>query len=283
MAKKPTAKKKSSEKLTDINIKIEPERKGVDFATLLGLIMGIGLIAVAIYIGSSKANFFNVPSVLIVILGTIAVTSVSFSLDEMANAGKVIWTSFSSKIYNPSIMARQIMDIAVLTRKKGPLALSQIEDELKKDPYLFEAAKMVTDGYKPEDIKKIMDNETDTLAERHSRSSDILRRGAEIAPAMGLIGTLVGLIQMLSELDDPNKIGPAMALALLTTFYGAILGTVVLAPMAAKLERNTEDEIMIRNLLVTGMVSISKQDNPRRLESILNSILPPKDRIKYFD
>ncbi len=280
MAKKPTA-KKSNKKLT--SIKIEPERKGVDFATLLGLIMGIGLIALAVYIGSSKANFFNLPSVLIVIFGTIAVTSVSFSLDEMANAGKVIWTSFSSKIYNPSIMARQIMDIAVLTRKKGPLALSHIEDELKKDPYLLEAVKMVTDDYKPEDIKRIMDNETDTLAERHSRSSDILRRGAEIAPAMGLIGTLVGLIQMLSDLDDPNKIGPAMALALLTTFYGAILGTVILAPMAAKLERNTEDEIMIRNLLVTGMVSISKQDNPRRLEAVLNSILPPKDRIKYFD
>ena len=264
-------------------IKIHSTRMGMDFATVIGLILVMSLISLAILIGGSNANFINAPAIMIVILGTFFVTTMSFSMAEMGNAGKVIWNTFSSRKYSGRVMAKQLLDLAVLARKKGPLALSQVEKELKKDKFLFNSMQMVTDGYSPEDIEEIIKNQNDALTERHIRSSDILRRGAEIAPAMGLIGTLVGLVQMLADLDDPDKIGPAMAIALLTTFYGAILGIVILTPMAAKLERNSQDEIMIRNLILTSVKSISLQDNPRRLEAILNSILPPKDKIKYFD
>ncbi|MEC7029070.1 MAG: MotA/TolQ/ExbB proton channel family protein, partial [Pseudomonadota bacterium] len=133
------------------------------------------------------------------------------------------------------------------------------------------------------DIDRVLGQEVDALAERHRRSASILRRASEVAPAMGLIGTLVGLVQMLAQLDDPSSIGPAMAVALLTTFYGAIMGTVILGPLAAKLERNSGDETMIKNLILTAMGSIARQENPRRLEMLLNSELPPEHRIRYFE
>ena len=128
-----------------------------------------------------------------------------------------------------------------------------------------------------------MGQEVDALLERHRRAASIIRRGSEVAPAMGLIGTLVGLVQMLAQLDDPSSIGPAMAVALLTTFYGAILGTIVLGPLSGKLERNSNSEAMIKNLVLTAMGSIARQENPRRLEMLLNSELPPDKRIRFFD
>ena len=126
-------------------------------------------------------------------------------------------------------------------------------------------------------------NEVEVLAERHKRSASIARRASEVAPAMGLIGTLVGLVQMLADLENPETIGPAMAVALLTTFYGAILGTVVLASIAVKLEKNSADETLIKTLVTIAATSIARQDNPRRLEMMLNSELPPSERIRYFD
>jgi chemotaxis protein MotA len=111
----------------------------------------------------------------------------------------------------------------------------------------------------------------------------VLRRASEVAPAMGLIGTLVGLVQMLGSLSDPSAIGPAMALALLTTFYGAVLGNVVLSPLAAKVERAAEEDALVKTLYTIGAVSIARQENPRRLEMLLNAVLPPGKRIQYFD
>ena len=142
---------------------------------------------------------------------------------------------------------------------------------------------MVTDGYSADDIYQLLGQEVDSLAERHRRSASIVRRASEVAPAMGLIGTLVGLVQMLAQLDDPASIGPAMAVALLTTFYGAIMGTVILGPLAAKLERNSNDETMSKRLILTAMESIARQENPRRLEMLLNSELPPEHRIRFFN
>jgi len=269
---------------TDDNaVRINSSKVSLDLTTVLGLVLTFVLITVAILIGKSDANFFNIPSFLIVILGTITVTSISFSWEEMSNAGKVIGNSLFRKSHSSSLRAKQLLDIAVLAKKRGILALASIEGELKKDPFLYKAAQIVTDGYDIADIERILAQDIDALVERHRRSANILRRGAEISPAMGLIGTLIGLVQMLANLQDPESIGPAMAVALLTTFYGAILGTAVLAPMAAKLERNSNEEAMLRSLAMITMSSIARQDNPRRLEMLLNSELPPRDQIQYFD
>lgn len=267
----------------DVNIRITKSSAALDFTTIFGLILTFSLISVAIMIGQSDANFFNIPSFLIVVLGTMTVTSVSYTWEEFSNAGKVIANSLFRTKQNAAVMAKQLMDIAVVAKKSGFLTLSKSERELKKDPHLYKAVQIVTDGYSGDDAERVLAQDLDALIERHRRSASILRRASEISPAMGLIGTLIGLVQMLANLSDPETIGPAMAVALLTTFYGAILGTAVLAPMAAKLERNSNDEATIRTLVLIAMSSIARQDNPRRLEMLLNSELPPSQQIKYFD
>ena len=265
------------------DIRIIKSKITLDFTTVLGIVMTFVLISGAIAIGKSDANFFNIPSFLIVVLGTMSVTAVSFSWEEILNAGKVIGNSLFRTRLKARDYAKQLMDISVLAKNKGLLSLGAIETELRKDEHLYKSIQIVTDGYNPEEVEGILAQDLDSLIERHRRSANILRRGAEIAPAMGLIGTLIGLVQMLANLQAPETIGPAMAVALLTTFYGAILGTAVLAPMAAKLERNSNEEAMIRSITMVAMSSISRQDNPRRLEILLNSELPPSEQIKYFD
>ncbi|MCB9988718.1 MAG: MotA/TolQ/ExbB proton channel family protein [Rhodospirillales bacterium] len=267
----------------DVDVKIASPRVSPDLATIIGALSAIGLIIGAIALGRSNANFLNGPSFLIVICGTIAATSISYSSAEIKKAVAILGRTMMRHTRSPSVMATQLLDIAMLARKKGILALSGIESELRKDPYLARSVQLVTDGYSGDDIDRILGQEIDSLAERHRRSASILRRASEVAPAMGLIGTLVGLVQMLAQLDDPASIGPAMAVALLTTFYGAILGTVLLGPLAGKLERNSSDETMIKRLVVTALISIAQQENPRRLEIVLNSELPPDEQIRYFD
>lgn len=142
---------------------------------------------------------------------------------------------------------------------------------------------MVVDGYQPADIQRFLTQEIEALIERHKRSASIALRASEIAPAMGLIGTLVGLVQMLANLESPETIGPAMAVALLTTFYGAIMGNVILAPLAVKLEKNSKDEALIKTLISISALSMATQQNPRQLEMLLNAELPPSQRINYFN
>ncbi len=266
-----------------IRVSITSARRKPDLATMLGLVFAIGLIIVAIYIGHSKANFFNAPAMMIVIFGTMAVTSVSYNGEELRKLWSIIGNTLMRRANQPSVMATQLMELATIARKRGLLALAGAEQELRKEPFLHKAVQLVTDGYSGDDIDRLLGQEVDSLVERHRRSANIIRRASEVAPAMGLIGTLVGLVQMLADLDNPGNIGPAMAVALLTTFYGAILGTVVLAPLAVKLEKNSNDEAMIKRLVLTAMCSIARQENPRRLEMLLNSELPPHERIKYFD
>lgn len=261
-----------------------PESRVVaDFATILGLMFAIGLITYAIVIGQSNASFFNVPSLAIVVFGTIAVTAVSYTGEEILRAGNVLSKSMSRRIYDPTRMAKSLLDIAVTAKKKGVLSLSTLETELQKDSFLASTMQMAIDGGKPDDINFVLSQRISGLVERHKRTASITRRASEVAPAMGLIGTLVGLVQMLADLENPETIGPAMAVALLTTFYGAIIGTVVMAPLAVKLEKNSHDEALIRTLIRLTVVSIARQDNPRKLEAELNSTLPPQYQIHYFD
>ena len=267
----------------DVVIKITAPRRQADLSTILGIFLSLGLIGAAIGAGDSNASFFDLPSILIVVMGTITATSIAFTGQEMSRAFKIIGHSILRKTWDEKTMAKQLIDLAVVARKKGILTLNSNNNEIAKDKTLARAVELVTDGYNADDIERILSQEIDALVDRHRRSAGILRRGAEIAPAMGLIGTLVGLVQMLSALDNPEAIGPAMALALLTTFYGAIMGLVILNPLAAKLERNSNDEATIRTLIMVAMISIAKQENPRRLEMMLNSELPPGSRIRYFD
>ena len=273
-----------AEQDTQQNIKLSIQRPiaKTDWPTILGLTIAFTLIGAALVFGGSVGSFFNIPAALIVIGGTIAVTAISYRAEDLAKAWSILSASVFYHIRSPKSVALQLMDIAVLAKQKGILAISQQEDELKKDNYIAFAMRYITDGYKTEDVLQILTHDMDSLIERHKTGASIIRRASEVAPAMGLIGTLVGLVQMLSQLNDPSSIGPAMAIALLTTFYGAILGTVILAPMAAKLERNASLDVMIKDLVLSAAISISKQESPRKLETILNAALPPDNKIVYF-
>lgn len=254
----------------------------VDFPTILGLIVAFSLIGAALFFGGSVSAFFNIPAAFIVIGGTIAVTSIAYRGDDLSKAWSIFKSSLFYEIRSPSDVAMQLMDLAVLAKTKGVLAISQQEEELKKDNYIAFAMRYITDGFKTEDVVQILTHDMDALIERHKTGAGIIRRASEIAPAMGLIGTLVGLVQMLSQLNDPSSIGPAMAVALLTTFYGALLGTVILAPMAAKLERNASLDVMMKDLILSAAISITKAESPRKLETVLNAALPPDAKIVYF-
>lgn len=265
-----------------VTITITPPRLKIDFATIIGLTMAMTLIGGALFFGGSVGAFFNIPAAFIVVGGTVAVTSIAYTSEDLAKAWAIIQSSMFYRVRDPGTIATQMMDLAVLSKQKGNLALAQQETQLANDPYIALAMQYIADGYKTEDIVQILSHDMDALIDRHKKGASIVRRAAEVAPAMGLIGTLVGLVQMLTKLNDPSSIGPAMAVALLTTFYGALLGTILLSPLAAKLERNASHDMMMKDLILTAALSISKQESPRKLETILNAALPPNAKIKYF-
>ena len=269
--------------MADDEVRIVPVRQSPDFATILGLLAAFGLIVAAIILGGSPGSFFNIPAILIVIGGTFAVTTICFSIGEVGKTVNVISKTIFHTIREPSEAASHVMQISQMARKNGVLSLQSVLESLKHEPFLHKAVSLVVDGVPSGEGENILRREMNSMARRHAKSASILRRAAEFSPAMGLIGTLIGLVQMLGNLDDPTTIGPSMAVALLTTFYGAVLANLVFVPLASKLERNSSLEEVLNSVYVTGAVSIGRQENPRRLEMLLNSTMPPSERIRFFD
>lgn len=254
----------------------------IDFATVLGLGGGFALVATALVLGGNVASFIDLPALLIVFGGTLAVTTTCFSLREMANAQRLVLSTIFRRVADPEVIAIRVLKLAEGARTSGVLSLETEVPRLRTEPVLAKGIQMVVDGTPGEEIERFMRRELHAIQQRHARSAGILRKAAEVAPAMGLIGTLIGLVQMLSHLDDPATIGPGMAVALITTFYGAVMATLVFAPLAAKLERNSADEMLTNQVQLIGCVSIGRQENPRRLELQINALLPPSRRVRYF-
>ncbi len=255
----------------------------MDLATVLGLFSGFALILSAMVLGGSPSSFFDMPALLIVVGGTFAVVLVSFSVPEVFRAQGVMLKAMTHRIPDPGDAAMQVMESADRARREGILALQNVLQQPGLELFLAKALGLAVDGTSADDLERILRREVSAMSQRHFKSANVYRRAAEVAPAMGLIGTLIGLIQMLANLNDPASIGPAMAIALLTTFYGAILATMVFSPLATKLERNSEEEVLIQSVYLLGISSIGRQENPRRLEMLLNTLLPPMKRIRYFD
>jgi chemotaxis protein MotA len=260
---------------------MESSRK--EFSTLLGILAAFLLISIAIGVSGSGKSFIDFPSVLIVLGGTFAVTLASFTFSEFIVTPAVVFRNVFRRSFEPRIVALTMLDLAENARKKGLLAMQGDITRYKNIPFLFKGLSMVVDGVEAEVVERVMRQEIHSTSERHTHSASVLRKMAEVSPAMGLIGTLIGLVQMLGNLEDPSKIGPAMAVALLTTMYGAVLAYMFFSPLAAKLERNSAEEMLVKTLFLRGVVSIGQQENPRRLEMLLNTILPPASRVKYFD
>ncbi len=259
-------------------------RRRLDLATIVGLSSGLQLVLGALFMGGGGAgSFVDVPSILIVLGGTAAVTTISFSLPDIKAAMKALSSTMIANTPDPRAAAQTALSLAEFARRSGPLALQPLAKSTKAWPVLSKAVELIADGLPADDAERILRTEIEANLSRARTASAVMRRAAEVAPAMGLIGTLVGLVQMLGNLSDPSTVGPAMAVALITTFYGAILGSMVFSPIAAKIDRNAEREALVDGLYLLAAGSVARQENPRRLEVMINTVLPPELRLTNYE
>lgn len=247
----------------------------MDLATVIGLISGSGIILLAIILGGSAGIFFNIPSLLIVFGGTFATAFIRFGMSDVFNATKVANNAFSSKLSVPEQVIKEIVNLANIARKNGLIVLEQQPIE---DPFLKKAIMYCVDGHEAEFIEEVLKKEVTLTVERHDVGRKVFAGMGEAAPAFGMIGTLIGLVQMLANMADPASIGPAMAVALLTTLYGAAIANLFMLPIADKLALRSQEEERNRKLIIEGVLGILKGLNPRVMEEFLETFLPPKER-----
>ena len=268
---------------TSVQLTATARRTIFDGATLFGLAGALALIAMAMILGGRPDAFFSAPAVLIVIGGTLGATIMCFSLPDVTAALGAMTRTVFYRERDAQDAAYTMVELADFCRKHGALKLQgEPLDRFHSEPVLRKGLQLVMDGLSEADIQNILANDIRSESLPDLKAANVLRKAAEVAPAMGLIGTLIGLVQMLGRLDNPDAIGPAMAVALLTTFYGALLANLVFNPTAAKLERNAQEEQLINSLYVQGVLSIVRRDNPRRLEMELNGALPSTQKVTYF-
>jgi len=249
----------------------------MDLATLLGALLGIGLIFWAIAMGGNLSGYFDPSSVLITIGGTLAATLAGNQLRVIPHLLRLILLTLRNHFPDPQDLIAQLVVLAQKARRDGLLSLDEDAQQLD-DPFLRKGLELIVDGVEPEAVRAMLEMEIAAMSERHRYGIQLLRKMAGAAPAFGMIGTLIGLIRMLANLDDPNKIGPGLATALLTTLYGTLLANLVFTPMANKLELLDDREVAYRELCMAGILAIQAGDSPRFLRRKLASYLPPRQR-----
>ncbi len=250
----------------------------MDIATIVGLILGFGLILVSIAIGGSGLGvFIDTPSMLIVFGGSIAALLINFPLSSCLSTLSVIKKAFLFKLPESQQVILTFKELATVVRKDGMLALEQ---ELEKidDSFMKRGLEIVISGATESQIRGVLETELSAIEARHASGKQLVDSTGAAAPAFGMIGTLIGLVQMLQSLDDPSKIGGGMAVALLTTLYGAVIANVVCLPLAGKLETRSKEEVRIRELMITGLVGLAEGLAPRAIEDNLVAYLSPKTR-----
>ncbi|MEW6426986.1 MAG: MotA/TolQ/ExbB proton channel family protein [Thermodesulfobacteriota bacterium] len=248
----------------------------MDLATVIGLVLAIVLVLGAIMLGGSLLLFIDIPSVFIVVGGTVATAFIRFGMKDVFNSSKVAMNAFFVKLNSPQQIIQEIVNLANIARKNGLIVLEQQPIE---DPFLKKAIMYCVDGHEAEFISEVLRKEVSLTAERHELGKKVFAGMGDSSPAFGMIGTLIGLVQMLANMSDPASIGPSMAIALLTTLYGALIANVVCIPIADKLALRSQEEERNRRLIIEGVLGILKGLNPRVMEEFLQTFLPPKDRV----
>ncbi len=247
----------------------------MDIATLVGLLGGFGIIIGAIATGGDVMMFFDVPSVLIVIGGTFMVTLMQVSLGDFLGSFAIGLKAFFYKVDDPKKLIEEGVALADIARKNGLLALEG--QEISND-FMKKGIGLCVDGHDPALVQRMLGKEIDLMLERHEVGINMFKNMATMAPAMGMIGTLVGLVQMLANMSDPAAIGPAMAVALLTTLYGAVIANAFAQPIADKLARATAIESTNKSLIMETIAGIQEGMNPKVLEQLLSTYLPSNKR-----
>jgi len=253
--------------------------KKLDVLTPIGLIVGILVFVFGVLYGNDLESFLmfiDIPSMIIVLGGLTAALFISFPLHEMKNMFVVIRQAFSSEEADLNELIQLFVHFSDRARREGLLALEAEVDDVK-DPFIKKGILLAVDGIDSDVIVDIMNAEITALEERHRKSRALLEKAGEYAPAWGMLGTLIGLILMLNELDDPSTLGPSMATAIITTLYGSLLANLVFIPLAAKLERKTEKEIFVKQFIVEGVIGVQSGQNPKLLEEKLSAFLSKKE------
>ena len=247
----------------------------MDLGTLLGLVSAFAFVIVAISMGSPLGAFIDYPSIMIVMGGSFACIFIMFPGKVLMSSAKMLMKCFVYKIEDPRALIEQIVMLGEKARKESIVALEKVQVSNK---FMARGVMMVADGTELGLLRSVLDIDISIMQQRHWRGQDVLKQMGTYAPAFGMIGTLIGLVQMLQQMDDPDSIGPAMAVALLTTFYGSFLANVMWLPLAKKLEERSNDETRNMELMKEGIISIQKGEHPALVKEKLQSFLPPSMR-----
>jgi len=250
----------------------------LDIATLIGIIVSFGLVIVSIMMGGDGAWFINAPSLMIVFGGTMGATLLAYPLGDVLSVFKVAKHVFMHKSQSISELIPLITGFAKKARQEGILSFESQLEEIE-DPFLVQGIQMAIDGMESSAIEDVMVTEIVYLEERHRLGADIFTTMGGFAPAIGMLGTIIGLVQMLMQMEDPSQIGAPMAVALLTTFYGTMLANLVFIPVAGKLKTRSKQEILVRQMVMQGVLSIQSGDNHRIVEQKLKAFIAPKARL----
>lgn len=250
----------------------------MDIATIIGLMLGIGLVLSAIAMGGGGVMpFVNIPSLMITVGGSIAALLINFPFRAVLGVVGIVKHCFLTKLPSTKETIDQFGELGATARRDGLLAMENSLADIS-DQFMVRGLEMVIGGTPKEDIQAVLETEIAYLEERHQMGKKILDAMAAAAPAFGMIGTLIGLVQMLRTLDDPSQIGGGMATALLTTLYGAVVANMFCIPLAGKLEQRSKEELLIREIMMMGILSLVEGQAPRVIQERLMAFISPRDR-----
>ncbi len=254
----------------------------MDLGTVIGLVLVLALLFGAMAMGVGIGAYIDIPSVLIVIGGSMGALLVSFKMEQMKNFVKIFMIAVKPPQENVPELIKKLVEYATQARRDGILALESAANN-EENEFLKKGLSMAVDGNEPDTIRDLLEIEMEQTSSRHKGNAAIFGTWSGLAGAMGMIGTLIGLVAMLLNMADPSAIGPSMAVALLTTMYGAMIGNIFGGPISNILNIRNDDEILVMQMIVEGIMSIQAGDNPRTLEGKLLSYLPPSNRESQFD
>lgn len=249
----------------------------MDIATIIGILSGLCLIGSAIFRNGSYDIFLHLPSLMIVFGGAIAATLVNFALVEVVGVLGVVRKAFQSGKDNGAEVISSLVNLSKLARREGILAIDNLLPDMS-NAFMRSGLELAVDGAEPETIRNIMETELSYIMNRHNRGQMIFTSLGTYAPAFGMIGTLIGLIAMLRTLEDPSQIGLGMATALITTFYGAAMANLIFLPIAGKLKNRSDEEILLKEMIIEGVLSIQYGEHPRNIDRKLKNYISPKAR-----
>ncbi|SIN99857.1 flagellar motor protein PomA [Salinivibrio sp. ES.052] len=252
----------------------------MDIATLIGIIGSFAFVIMAMLLGGTMNMYFDVPSVLIVIGGSLFVVLTKYTMGQFFGSFKIAGKAFMFSADDPEDLIAKIIEMADAARKGGFLALEEME---VKNSFMQKGVDLLVDGHDADVVRSTLHKDINLTEERHDHGIGFYSALADVAPAMGMIGTLIGLVAMLSNMDDPKAIGPAMAVALLTTMYGAMLANMVATPIANKLALRKEQEKLNRRLIMDGLLAIQDGQNPRVIDGFLKNYLNESKRAVDVD